>query len=108
MAVYLTELKTFGSSFVFGEHETRLLRDRIVFGIRDKGLKERLLLVSDVTLKKVVDPIRVSEISSEQIKAINDFKCCEKNSIHQKKKPRTLNIIVTVNVIEENIIKENV
>lgn len=70
--VYVTELKTFTSSYGFGNQEASLLRDCVVLGMRNKSLKERLLRESEFTLKKAVDSIRVCKASSEQMKMINN------------------------------------
>ncbi|GFT59523.1 uncharacterized protein TNCV_3406281 [Trichonephila clavipes] len=40
---YVTQLKTLASTCEFAEQENGLIRDRIVQGIKDSGLQERLL-----------------------------------------------------------------
>ncbi|CAL1265477.1 unnamed protein product, partial [Larinioides sclopetarius] len=49
---YVTQLKTLASTCEFEEQEKGLIRDRIVIGIRDNGLKERLLRESSLELEK--------------------------------------------------------
>ncbi|GBM32805.1 hypothetical protein AVEN_216514-1 [Araneus ventricosus] len=58
---YLTELKTLASTCDFGDQEEGLIRDRVVLGIRDMSLQERLLRESDLTLKKAAEFLRASE-----------------------------------------------
>ncbi|GBM16928.1 hypothetical protein AVEN_267320-1 [Araneus ventricosus] len=43
-----------------------LIRDRIVVGIRDKNLSEKLQLDADLTLTKVIERVRLSEVVKEQ------------------------------------------
>lgn len=43
-----------------------MLRDRIVLGIRDKTLQERLLRTEDMDLQRAIDTCRVTEISKTQ------------------------------------------
>ena len=50
---FITELKTRAKSCEFGEQHDSIIRDRIVFGVRDTRLKERLLRESsELTLEK--------------------------------------------------------
>ena len=59
IASYLTELRTIAKNC---RHESitpdEILRDRIVLGIRDDKMHERLLRLNDLTLKKAVDLIK--------------------------------------------------
>ena len=47
-----------------------LLRDRLVFGISDNKVRERLLRESALTLKKTDEICRASESSSAQMKEV--------------------------------------
>ena len=50
---FITELRTRAKSCEFGEQHDSMIRDRIVFGVRDTQLKERLLRESsELTLEK--------------------------------------------------------
>ena len=50
---FITKLKTRAKSCEFGDQHDTMLRDRIVFGVSDTQLKERLLRESsDLTLEK--------------------------------------------------------
>lgn len=44
------------------------VRDRLVIGLRDKAVKEKLQLMSDLTLEKAIDSARHGEMVKEQVK----------------------------------------
>ena len=67
---FITELKTRASSYEFGDQAERLIRDRIVFGVSDVRLKERLLESSDLTLQKAASLCRAAEESAKQLKEL--------------------------------------
>ncbi|GBN66030.1 hypothetical protein AVEN_82066-1 [Araneus ventricosus] len=65
----------------------RMLRDKIVQGINDKPLQERLLretLRMTKTLQEIVSECRSSELSKDQSKAMND----RQREVHPVKKER--------------------
>lgn len=50
-----------------------MIRDRIIFGVRDTRLKERLLCESsELTLEKAASICRTGEASTTQIKELED------------------------------------
>ena len=69
IAAYLTELRTIAKNC---QHEDitpeEILRDRIVLGIRDDKMRERLLRCNDLTLQKAVDLIKAAEQTEHQVK----------------------------------------
>ena len=67
---YVTELRLISVHCGFGELEEAILRDRIVCGIRDSHLRERLLREANLTLKSCVDICRASELSKERMKEL--------------------------------------
>lgn len=69
---YVTELKTLARTCEFESQEESLIRDRVVLGIHDSALQERLLREPLLTVKKAAEFIRASEISKQQLKTIND------------------------------------
>jgi len=70
---FITELKTRAKSCEFGDQHDLMIRDRIVFGVRDTRLKERLLRESsDLTLENAASVCRAGEASSSQIKELED------------------------------------
>ena len=48
-----------------------ILRDRIVLGIRDDKMHERLLRLNDLTLQKAVDLIKAAEQTEQQVKLMS-------------------------------------
>ena len=69
----ITELRTRAKSCEFGEQHDSMIRDRIVFGVRDTQLKERLLRESsELTLEKAASISRAGEASTTQIKELED------------------------------------
>ena len=49
-----------------------ILRDRFIFGIKDDKVRERLLLVSNLTLVKTDEICRAAESMSAQMKVFSD------------------------------------
>lgn len=68
--LYLAELYTLSKTCDFGALRDSLIKDRIVCGIKDNGLRERLLREKDLTLDKAVDLCRASQCSREQVKEL--------------------------------------
>ena len=68
---YLASLRRLASTCEFYDLDD-MLRDRIVFGIRDSKVRERLLRVSDLTLQKTVDICLASAQSLINIKFIDE------------------------------------
>ncbi|XP_054260601.1 uncharacterized protein LOC128985236 [Macrosteles quadrilineatus] len=62
---YVTELKKAASNCEFKDEED-MIRDRLVLGIRDKVMQERLLRDTSLTLKKAVEFCRTCETSQNQ------------------------------------------
>ena len=69
---YVTELRTLASTCEFENLKDGLIRDRVIFGIRNQALKERLLREASLTLKSAVDICRAAEFSREQVKSLTD------------------------------------
>ena len=70
---FITELKTCARCCEFGDQHDSMIRDRIVFGVRDSRLKERLLRESsELTLEKAASICRAGEASSSQVKELED------------------------------------
>ena len=70
-----------------------LLRDRIVCGVRDKGIRRKLLQESGLTLSKCVDICRANEATTAQLKDMTPGQTIEQeaNAVNQKedgKKPK--------------------
>ncbi|GFV13686.1 transposon Tf2-9 polyprotein [Trichonephila clavipes] len=65
---YVTQLKTLTSKCEFAEQENGLIRDRIVLGIKDSVLQERLLRENNLSIEKTIEILRAAEASREQIR----------------------------------------
>ena len=66
---WVTELRKMAKRCEFVEEET-MLRDKVVFGIKDIALKERLLREPQLTLLKALDICRAAETSRQQARAM--------------------------------------
>ncbi|XP_069109676.1 uncharacterized protein [Argopecten irradians] len=78
---YVTDLKTKAATCEFSTLQDSLIRDRIICGIRNVHLRERLLREKDLTLEKCVEFCRASEASSMQLKELGETQGSSK-SIH--------------------------
>ena len=63
---YATELRNRAQSCEFGELTNSLIRDRIICGILDNGVRERLLRQDDLTLEKALQLCRAAETTRAQ------------------------------------------
>ena len=72
VSTYLTELRTIARNCA---HDTitpdEILRDRLVLGIRDDRVRERLLRLNDLSLQQAVDIIKSSEQTQQQVKQMS-------------------------------------
>lgn len=94
--LYLAELYTLSKTCNFGDLRDSLIKDRIVCGIADNGLRERLLREKDLTLDKAIDLCRASQSSREQVKelaktemAVHAVKTKEQHKKRQGKHKKT-------------------
>lgn len=75
IAAYLTELRTVAKNC---QHEDvtpeEILHDRIVLGIRDDKMRERLLQYNDLTLQKAVALIKAAKQTEHQVKLMGASK----------------------------------
>ena len=69
---WLTDLRNAAVKCEFVE-ETEMIRDKVVFGIQDMTLKERLLRESELSLQKVMDICRAAETSRQQVRDMSAF-----------------------------------
>lgn len=68
----MTDLKNKAKDCEFGELCDSLIRDRIVCGIRDDQVRVRLLREAELTLVKALDVCRASELTSTQMKVLQE------------------------------------
>jgi hypothetical protein len=64
---YVTELRDLSGSCNFGTLTDNLIRDRIVLGIRDRSIKDRLLRIKDLDLNKAMEICRAAERTKTQL-----------------------------------------
>ncbi|XP_077862889.1 uncharacterized protein LOC144345112 [Saccoglossus kowalevskii] len=67
---YITDLKVLAATCNFSTLHDSLIRDRLVCGIGDTRLRERLLRETDLDLDKCLQICRASELSKERIRTI--------------------------------------
>ena len=67
----------------FQDSKDTLFRDRIVFGVTDNHVRERLLRVPDLTLDKALEIARAAEATQNQLKQMQNLH--EVNAVGKKK-----------------------
>ena len=65
---YVTTLRVLAETCEFGTLEDDLIRDRLVCGVRDKGIRRKLLQECGLTLLKCVDICQANEATAAQLK----------------------------------------
>ena len=68
---YLAELYVLCKSCEFQDLRDSLIRDHIVCGIADNGLRERLLREKNLTLDRTIDLCRAAQSSCVQVKELS-------------------------------------
>ena len=58
---FLTALRSLAKTCNFGSMQDRMIRDRVVVGVRDNGTRKKLLAENKLTLNKCTDICRASE-----------------------------------------------
>lgn len=69
---FYTSIRKLAENCNFGELKDRMLRDKIVIGVRDQRMQQKLLEINDLTLQKAVDICRSAELSREFVKTLNN------------------------------------
>ena len=86
---FITELKTRVKSCEFGDQHDTMLRDRIVFGVSDTQLKERLLRESsDLTLEKAASLCKAVKASKNQLKELHSSEMKPVHAVKSKSKQK--------------------
>ena len=80
---YATVLRNTADSCEFQDLKDSLICDRIVFGIADNNMTERLLRVTDLTLNKALEIARAAEATQSQLKQMQNVH--EVNAVGKKK-----------------------
>ena len=68
---WVNDLRILLGSCEYGDQKEKNLRDRIVFGVADTRVKERLLCESDLTLTKALDICHAAEASKVKLKTMS-------------------------------------
>ena len=66
-----------------------MLGDRLIFGIRDTKVRERLLRESGLTLVKKDEICRAAESMQAQMKVVGDVAETEANKVDQERTPNS-------------------
>ena len=84
---YVTRLRQLAKGCHYGELSDRLIRDRIVAGVRDDELRKKLLEERDLTLKLAIEKCKIHESSEKQLKGMGheDVHFVRKNYDDKKK-----------------------
>lgn len=69
---FLTDLKKLSASCDFGDLKDSLIKDRIICGITDHEIKNRLLRGDDLTLEKCIRICKAAELANIQIKTMDN------------------------------------
>ncbi|KAB0789999.1 hypothetical protein PPYR_15712, partial [Photinus pyralis] len=71
---YLADLRKIASNCNFGNLKNELIKDRIVCGVHDKRVKDRLLREQDLTLEKAVAICKAAEVTESMLKGLSEDK----------------------------------
>ena len=69
---FITELYALSGTCNYGELANKMIRDRIVIGIRDNAVAERLQIDPELTLDKAISIARQSETLKKQQPIVRD------------------------------------
>ncbi|XP_026726899.1 uncharacterized protein LOC113493227 isoform X2 [Trichoplusia ni] len=91
---YVFELNKIAAKCEFKDLCSELVRDKMICGIKDGGLRERLLREPDLSLSKAIDICRLAEISRAQAKNIKSENQEQSHNVHtvSKKEKEKKNI----------------
>ena len=88
---YITTLRKMAKTCNFGRLEDRLLRDRVVMGIRDGNLRSKLLEIRQLDLKQCIDCCRAFESSKFKTEAMSVNQPTAHDDIHWMKNRKQQN-----------------
>lgn len=80
---FLTKIKAQSSKCEFGILHDSLLKDKIIIGMKNDTVREKLLSEADLTLVRAIQVCRASELASKQLK---EFQKYEEPSVNAFKK----------------------
>lgn len=88
---YVTSLRILASNCEFGIIEESLVKDMLVLGVKDKQLRENMLLDSELTLEKAINMARANERTRNELKSMNQDRN-EENEAFAVRKYRNKNV----------------
>lgn len=65
---FLTALRTLAKTCNFGSMQDRMIRDRVVVGIKENSTRKKLLIETKLTLNKCIDICHANENTAKQLK----------------------------------------
>ncbi|XP_069364930.1 uncharacterized protein [Maniola hyperantus] len=68
---FYSDLRKLADSCNFGQQKDRMLRDRLVIGVKQTRVQQKLLEIKDLTLDKALDICRSAELSSQQLMVLH-------------------------------------
>ena len=80
---YVTELQNLATNCEFADLRDSPIRDRLVLGLRDHAMRERLLRVEGLSLEKAITMLRAAEMSKQQTARIKTAKSLEEGAIEE-------------------------
>ncbi|XP_039298693.1 uncharacterized protein LOC111050145 isoform X1 [Nilaparvata lugens] len=81
---FLLELKKLSSSCNFGSLKDSLIKDRVISGINNVNLKERLLKEENLNLEKAVKICKLFELSAQQLNTLQNSTTVEGVNVVKK------------------------
>lgn len=81
---YATILRTLASTCEFKDLKDGLIRDRIICGINNQNIRERLLRETDLTLEKTLNICRAAEHSRQQLKTMHESSNANIDAVRHK------------------------
>lgn len=88
---FLTDLKKLVKNCEYGDLTDSVVRDRIVVGINEHSLTERLLRETDLTLEKTVEICRSAEITKQQSAILHPTASSTEMDVIKRKTERPVN-----------------
>ncbi|XP_063387033.1 uncharacterized protein LOC134673008 [Cydia fagiglandana] len=69
---FYTAIRKVAENCNYGDQKEKMLRDKIVIGVREQRIQQKLLEIKDLTLEKAIDICRSAELSREFVKTLNN------------------------------------
>ncbi|CAH1109419.1 unnamed protein product [Psylliodes chrysocephalus] len=86
---FFTKIETQVKKCKFKDMEERILKDKIIIGIRNENLREKLLSMDEPSLAQTLTLCRNSEIRSKQMETLKNENIINVNAIKNYKKCQT-------------------